>query len=268
MSTQSPKQLLRLQIPHLQRRIRRSRDEELTILRHAQIGHLSLMSRLTEHIPRRRHQLPQWLPSAHAPDDQLARPSSGHRFLVLEDRRDLCLGVQDGYLRRYGMEVVDRQVEGDEVGLLVEGVLEAGDDVSVVLGQVQVTDLVSESDATVVLDLAKRFVAEDVPDDDRRSSAVLLCPPEYHSLSVTHQAAGGAQLVLAHLQRSTGVEVPELATNKKHINDLTSLFVSLSLFLCLSLSVSLGHALSHFLCLSVCLPLFLSSYVCTLRNNP
>lgn len=223
MSTQSPKQLLWLQIPHFQRRIRRSRNEELTILRHTQIRHLSLMSSLTEHIPRRGHQLPQWLPSTHAPNDQLAWPSSSNRFLVFEHRRYLCLGVQDSYLRRYGMEVVDRQVEGDKVGLLVEGVLEAGDDVSIVLGQAEVTDLVSESDASVILDLTKRFVSEDVPDNDRCTSAELLCSTEYHSLSVSHQAAGCAQLILAHLQRASGVEVPELSTTRNHMINYTRL---------------------------------------------
>ena len=71
--------------------------------------------------------------------------------------------------------------------------------------------MVRESDARVALDLTDRFVAEHVPDDDRRSAAKLLRSAKNHSLSVTHHCARRAQLVLAHLQRMTRVKVPYLA---------------------------------------------------------
>ena len=81
---------------------------------------------------RRRHQLPQWLPSAHAPNRQLSAPTSGRYFVVLQNRRAFRVRVQSEDLGVGVLVAFDREIENEEVGVAVEGVLETGDHVAIV----------------------------------------------------------------------------------------------------------------------------------------
>jgi len=78
-------------------------------------------------------------------------------------------------------------------------VLEPGDDVAIVLGEIKVADVVGKSDAGVTGYLAQLLVAKNVPDDDNCVLAVLVRAAEQHSFAVVHHAAGRAQLVAPHV---------------------------------------------------------------------
>ena len=86
----------------------------------------------SDHERRRTDQLTERLSCAHAPNDELATAQACHHLVVLEDGRALRLRVEREDVRVVLVVVVDGEVEDEEVGVSVERVLEASDDVSVV----------------------------------------------------------------------------------------------------------------------------------------
>ena len=130
--------------------------------------------------------------------------------MVVEDRRTLGDGIEGDHQRR--CIVTGSKVEDDEVRVAVVRILEAGDDIAVVFGEVDVADRVGKTDRHVALEIPHRFVAEYVPDDNRCVAAKLLCATEDDALTIVHHAAGGAHLIFAHLKRPTRLEVPDLQT--------------------------------------------------------
>ena len=89
---------------------------------------------------------------------------------------------------------VTAQVEHDEVGIAVVGILEASDHVAVVLRNGQVADSVGKPNSRVVAELADQLVAKQVPQQDCCSVAELLCACEDDPLAVVHETTRCARL--------------------------------------------------------------------------
>lgn len=70
--------------------------------------------------------------------------------------------------------------------------------------------MVGQSEAGVVGQRSDWLVAQHVPQDNCRAASEAVSATEDNMFAVVQHATGSTQLVLAHLQRSTGVEVPDL----------------------------------------------------------
>ena len=87
--------------------------------------------------------------------------------MVVQDGRALRAGVKSQQFGLHGIAVaVSCQVKDDEVGIAIVRVLEASDHIAVVLGQVQVGDVVREADRGFVPQGPDGFVGQKVIDDN------------------------------------------------------------------------------------------------------
>ena len=71
--------------------------------------------------------------------------------MVIQDGGTACACIQSQHLWLHFLVALLAQVEDDVVGVSVVGVLEAGDNVAVVLAQLQEADVVREPDGALWL---------------------------------------------------------------------------------------------------------------------
>ena len=222
VSPECIQQAVSLHAPHLQRGISGRRHEILPISGYIQGLHLTQVGGgdrqpALVHLRCRRHHLAQGLASAHAPNDELPLAGSGDSLVIIQYGSNVSVGVEGDDLRL--LVVVGGQVEDDVVRVSVVAVLEASDDVTIVVAQLEEADIVRESDGSVVLEFPHGLVCHHVPDDYRGSGPEFVSTSQDDPLSVRHQTTGRAQLVLSHIEWITSLKVPDLPqirTEKTH----------------------------------------------------
>ena len=225
MSRQSVHQSLRVHVPHLEQPVRTSRHQEAVVMRHRHGLHLLAVRVRT---PATGDQLSAGLSSAQTPDDEVSIAQARDGLVSGQDGRALRVRVQTPEAGLHDVVAGEGHVEYDELGVVVEGVVEARQDVAVVLREVEIADVVVVADGRVVAHLLDGLVAEEVPHHDAGAVAVLVGLAEDDLVAVSHDAESRAVLVFRHLQGLPRREVPDLRnkqTNKqinKHTNTHTN----------------------------------------------